>query len=194
MGVCNKRQFTILVDLDDTMINLIDCWVAFINKQYHTTVNPEDITDWNITKFFPTLTKEQVFSPLFTDGFWSTVKPKEDAAKYLKMLKDDGYRVIICTNTNYKTLREKMEKVLFKYFDFISWNDVVIAYHKQLLNADFLIDDGVHNLVGGRYKGILMDAPHNKNFNEQEHGIIRVKTWSETYALIKDMTEKEEKF
>lgn len=105
------------------------------------------------------------------------------------MLKDEGYRVIICTNTHYTTLREKMEKVLFHHFDFLSWNDVVIAYHKQLLDADFLVDDGVHNLIGGKYKGILMDAPHNRKFNEREHGIIRVKTWREIYALIKNMTE-----
>lgn len=37
--------------------------------------------------------------------------------------------------------------------------------------------------------GILMDAPHNRKFNEREHGIIRVKTWCEIYALIKNMTE-----
>lgn len=190
----DKKDYVVLVDMDDTIIDLLPHWVGYLNTTHNLSVKTEDINDWDIVQFFPTLTKEQVFAPLFADGFWSTVTPKQDAVKYLKMLKDDGYRVIICTNTNYKTLREKMEKVLFKYFDFISWNDVVIAYHKQLLNADFLIDDGVHNLVGGRYKGILMDAPHNKNFNEQEHGIIRVKTWSETYALIKDMTEKEEKF
>ena len=45
------------------------------------------------------------------------------------------------------------------------------------------------SLIGGKYKGILMDAPHNRKFNEREHGIIRVKTWCEIYALIKNMTE-----
>lgn len=190
----DKKDYVVLVDMDDTIIDLLSHWVNYLNITHNLSVKTEDINDWDIVQFFPTLTKEQVFAPLFADGFWSTVTPKQDAVKYLKMLKNDGYKVIICTNTNYKTLREKMENVLFKYFDFISWNDVVITYHKQLLNADFLIDDGVHNLVGGRYKGILMDAPHNKNFNEQKHGIIRVKTWSEAYALIKDMTEKEEKF
>lgn len=105
------------------------------------------------------------------------------------MLKDEGYRVIICTNTHYTILREKMDKVLFRHFDFLSWNDVVIAYQKQLLDADFLVDDGVHNLIGGKYKGILMDAPHNRKLNEQEHNIVRVKTWSEVYSYIHKVTE-----
>ena len=185
----DRKDYVVLVDMDDTIVDLLSRWVSFLNETHGLSVNPEEITDWNISLFFPTLTKEQVFAPLFIDGFWSAVQPKEDAVKYLKMLKDEGYRVIICTNTHYTTLREKMEKVLFHHFDFLSWNDVVIAYHKQLLDADFLVDDGVHNLIGGKYKGILMDAPHNRKFNEREHGIIRVKTWREIYALIKSMTE-----
>lgn len=189
MGICNINKPTILVDMDDTLADLLPSWIAALNKIHGLNVNPDNIDDWDITKFFPLLTRYEIFEPLFTDDFWDTVKPKEGAVQYLKQRKDDGYKIYICTNTHYKTLREKMDRVLFKYFDYLSWNDLIIVKDKQLLDADFLVDDGVHNLIGGKYKGILMDAPHNRKFNEREHGIIRVKTWREIYALIKNMTE-----
>lgn len=183
------NDYIILVDMDDTLVNLLDAWIDALNKKYSIEVNSNEIIDWDISKFFPSLTKHQVFEPLFDNDFWNTVKPKEGAVQYLKQLKDDGYKIYICTSTNYKIIKDKMDKVLFKYFDFLSWNDVIITYDKQIVNADFLVDDGIHNLIGGKYKSILMDAPHNRNFNECEFGITRVKTWEEIYTLIKSLTE-----
>lgn len=185
------RKYTILVDFDDTLTDLLKSWITRINVSHGTKVNPEDVTDWNIDLFFPTLTRRQVFEPIFDDDFWDEVKPKANAVKYLKQLIDDGHQVYICTNTNYKTLKSKMDKVLFRYFDYLTWNNVIITRDKQMINADILIDDGVHNLVGGNYKGILMEAPHNKKFNEKEHDIIRVKTWDEIYDLINTMANWE---
>lgn len=187
MGVSKMKKYTILIDLDDTMIDLLGCWVPEINKRYGTNVNPEKINDWNISQFFPTLSREQVFEPLFENDFWNNMKPKTGAIKYIKALKDDGHKVYICTNSNYKTIKNKMDAVLFKFFDYISWNDVIVTTHKQIISADFLIDDGVHNLVGGKYKGILMDAPHNRSFDEKEHNIVRFKSWKEIYGFINDM-------
>lgn len=187
----DKRKFTILIDMDDTIEDLLGSWVEALNRKHGTSVHADDITDWDLTRFFPTLDRYEVFAPVFEDEFWGTVKPKKDAARYIKKLKDDGHTIYICTNSNYKTLKAKMDKVLFRYFDFLSWNDVIITNRKQLINADFLIDDAVHNLIGGKYKGILMDAPHNRDFNENEQQIIRVKSWEEIYELINRLTQED---
>ena len=128
-----------------------------MNKEHNTSVCVDDIDDWNIHQFFPELTRYQVFEPLFCGEFWDTVKPKKDAVYYVRKLKEDGFQIFICTNTNYKTLKEKMECVLFKHFDFLSWNDVIVTTNKQIIDADILVDDAVHNLIGGKYKGILFE-------------------------------------
>lgn len=185
---CNN-QYTILVDMDDTIENLLDNWIHWLNVKHGTSVKPDEVIDWEIDRFFPTLTRHEVFEPIFTEDFWDTVTPKEDAIYYVKRLIDDGYKVYICTNTNYKTMKPKMDKVLFKYFDYLTWNNVIVTGNKQMVKADFLVDDGVHNLVGGSYKGILMDAPHNWYFDEEEYGITRVKNWKEVYNLIKESTK-----
>ena len=77
----------ILVDMDDTIEELLPAWCRWLNKYYGTSVNPDNITDWEVAKFFPELTIEQVFSPLIDNSsFWKTVKPKPGAVKYLKKL------------------------------------------------------------------------------------------------------------
>lgn len=63
------RHLTILVDMDDTIENLAEAWVAYLNARHQTSTNLSDITDWDISKAFPTLTKEQVYAPLFEDAF-----------------------------------------------------------------------------------------------------------------------------
>ena len=187
----DKRNIKILIDMDDTIEDLLGSWVAALNKEHNTSVCVDDIDDWNIHQFFPELTRYQVFEPLFCGEFWDTVKPKKDAVYYVRKLKEDGFQIFICTNTNYKTLKEKMECVLFKHFDFLSWNDVIVTTNKQIIDADILVDDAVHNLIGGKYKGILFDAPHNRKFNEKEHGIIRANNWKDVYKIINDFVNEE---
>lgn len=178
------QKLTILVDMDDTIESLANAWVDYLNARHGTTTKLTDITDWDISKAFPTLTNEQVYAPLFEDDFWDWVKPIDGASETLQRLIADGHRVLIVTTSNYHTLAAKMERVLFKYFPFLKWSDVIITSHKQLVKGDVLVDDGIHNLEGGDYFKILMEAPHNKNYDAEENGMYRVKTWDDVYAAI----------
>ena len=95
-----KKTFsdiTILIDIDDTIEDLLAAWCKWLNDLYGLNVKPDEVTDWDVARFFPTLTKEQVFEPLHTDHFWKTVEPKDEAVKYVKQLIDDGFNVYLCT-------------------------------------------------------------------------------------------------
>ena len=50
------KKLTILVDMDDVLENLVECWVDELNKKCGSSLCEEDITDWRIAKFFPSLT------------------------------------------------------------------------------------------------------------------------------------------
>ena len=66
----------------------------------------------------------------------------------------------------------------------MTWNDVIITAHKQLIKGDVLIDDGIHNLEGGDYFKILMTAPHNRYYDADKNGMYRVSSWSDAYSVI----------
>lgn len=188
--VVNDKRLTILVDMDDTIEGLVDAWVRWLNTYNGTSVQRNDITDWEITSFFPQLTAEEVYAPLEVNDFWKTVRPFEDAQKYLQRLISDGHKVFIVTASDYRTLPSKMENVLFKYFPMFTWNDVIITSHKQLVKGDVLVDDGVHNLLGGDYEKLLMDAPHNRSFDAEKNGMKRVMNWQEAYTQICEISKK----
>ena len=120
----DMRSLTILVDMDDTIADLLGAWVEMLNRRYGTQVSPEDISSWDIAKSFPSLTREQVF-------------------------------------------------------------DVIITANKQMIKGDVLIDDGVHNHIGGGYEKLLMDAPHNRGIDAEGNGMVRVKNWAEIYREIR---------
>lgn len=183
------KNITILIDIDDVLNNLCEEWCNLLNNKYGCNVDYENVTDWDISRFFPKLTKEQVFSPLHTPEIWHKLKPKDGAVKYVKKLIDDGYNVFLCTSTDYRNIRPKFEGVIQKYFPYIKWSQVIIASHKQMIKADFLIDDGVHNLENGDYIKILMTAPHNKDYDAEGNGMYRADNWETIYTIIKNKTE-----
>ena len=181
----DMQSLTILVDMDDTITDLLGAWVEMLNRRYGTQVSPEDIPSWDIAKSFPSLTREQVFAPLLCDSLWRYVRPKEGAAETLRQLIADGHKVFIVTTSAYETLRTKMDVVLFRYFPFLSWENVIITANKQMIKGDVLIDDGVHNHIGGDYEKLLMDAPHNRGIDAEGNGMVRVKNWAEIYREIR---------
>lgn len=173
----------IAFDADDTIENLSFAWVDWLNNKYGTNVKREELTDWDTAKFFPELTREQVFEPLSLDEFWDTVKPYSDAQEIISRLQEEGDEVYIVTSSNYKSFAAKAEKVILNNFS-VDWEHVIVTYNKQIIKADVLVDDGVHNLVGGDYFKILMDAPYNQG-NYEGLNIHRAYNFDDVYDFIR---------
>lgn len=179
------KKLTILCDADDTIINLLPRWLAEINRMYGRTVSKEDVHDWDITKAYPGLTTDEVLKPLYQEGFWNSVAPIKGSRYYLERLTEDGHDISIVTASNLETSGAKTAK-LIKLFPFIGREQIIFTQNKQAMFGDILIDDGVHNLIGGSYRKILFHQPGNAAFREKEYGITRVYSWEEAYEQIKD--------
>lgn len=176
------KKLTILVDMDDTMEDLLPAWVAELNRMSSASVSPEEITDWDIGLFFPCLSKQQLFSPLLKNEFWDTVLPKNGAQEYVRRLMDDGHEVYIVTASHYKTVCPKIERVLLRFFPYIRWEQIIIASNKDMVSGDVLIDDAPHNHSAWRGLSILMDSPHNRG--SAAESCVRAADWKEVYEII----------
>ena len=177
--------------MDDTIEALLDAWLKKLNKKYGRNVSREEIVSWDTSSAFPGLTKSDVYGVLLENDFWKEVEPIPGAADALRYFKSKGHEVYIVTATHYRSLFGKMEYLLFRYFPFITWDDVIITSRKQMIKGDVLIDDGVHNLIGGDYKKILVDAPYNRDFDAEANGMIRVCNWDQIKAAVDAMEETE---
>lgn len=187
--VTDMKKLRIFVDMDGTIENLLDVWVDRLNAAYGMNLEPDDIKVWDLMVAYKGLTREQVLAPTHDDSIWKDVRPYENAPEVLKRLIDAGHEIYIVTSTPHTSVRAKMDDLLFRWFPFISWKNVVIADHKQLLKGDLMIDDGVHNLEGGDYEKFLFDAPYNRSYNAEANGMTRVYNWLEVEEKIKEMLE-----
>ena len=172
------KPLTILVDADDVIENLLDCWVAMLNNRYGTSTSIEDVTDWNVSLAFPTLTKEQVYSVLADDELWNMLEPIPDAQETLQKFHSEGHEIYIVTASDYRSCKAKFDRIL-SLFPWLDWDHVIVTSNKQMVKGDILIDDNPHNLVGGDYIKMLFDRPHNRSFDAKANGMIRVRTWEE---------------
>ena len=178
---------TILVDMDDTIEQLLKALVNRANERFHRSVSVEDVTDWSIVCAFPGIEKKQILDFMREPDFWKDVEPVPGAAEALKHFMDEGHQVYIVTATESEHVNEKMKGVLYKYFPFISWDHVIVTSRKQMIRGDILIDDGIHNLEGGEYRKILFTAPYNRNYDAETNGMIRVHNWNEIVEIIDHM-------
>ena len=177
----------ILVDMDDTIEQLLKAWVGRANEKYGRNVTLEEITDWNVAAPYAGITRQEIYGVIYEPGFWSGIEPMPGAAEALKHFMDEGHEVFIVTATEIEHVEEKMKGLLFRYFPFISWEQVIITSRKQMIRGDVLIDDGIHNLEGGEYKKIMFTAPHNRFYDAEANGMIRVNTWEEAVRIIDRM-------
>ena len=46
------------------------------------------------------------------------------------------------------------------------------------------MDDRIHNLESGDYVKVLMTAPHNRDYDAEANGMIRVHNWKEAEEVI----------
>lgn len=181
----------ILCDVDDVLHKFLKIWIETLNKQYQRDVKPEDIKSWNVLDYYEGLTRKQLYAPLSTEEFWDKVEPVEEAAYYIQKLIDEGNKIYLCTASNSKEIHMKYEKIIKKYYPMFTWQDVIVTSKKQMIKGDFLIDDGIHNLEGGEYIGILFTAPHNDHYACNYPNIVRANNWKEVYWFVNHLRKED---
>ena len=78
-----------------------------------------------------------------------------------------------------QSLSEKLAW-LEEYFPFIGWQNIVFCGYKNIVDADYMIDDHIKNLSVFKGESLLFTAPHNVNVE----GYKRVNTWEEVGELL----------
>ena len=184
------KKFTILVDMDDTLVDTVRVWIRWLNFKHNLNVQYKDVRDWDMQVSYPSLTLDEIIWPLFQKSFWMEVVPKPDTVKYLKKLIDDGHIIYICSASSPLTIGDKVKECLLKHFDYLSTSQLIFTCNKQIIKADFCIDDGIHNLIDAPYKGILISTPYNEHFAETNYDMIRVNSFKEAYEYVKEEAER----
>ena len=61
------------IDFDGTINRMLETWLEWLNKKYNKHILFNDVKDWELAKYYPTLTKAELFEPLNIPEFWDEV-------------------------------------------------------------------------------------------------------------------------
>jgi len=184
MSKTNKP--VLIVDLDDTINDLCECWIKLYNKLYDDDLTIENITDWNIGKF--TKIGDKMYDLLGTKGLFENLSIKEGCVKVLEWA-NKVFDVQICSATHPNSVVEKVN-FLQKNLPFIPINSFNAVHNKYLLTGSVMIDDNPQNLKYFDGIKILFDRPWNK----KSQRTIRVYNWEEIKVKLEKVKEGRDKF
>ncbi len=175
----------IAVDQDQVLADLLGEWIKRYNIDYNDTLTPEDIKCWNLCKYVKSDCGRDIYNYLKDEDLYRNLEIIEDSQEVLYEI-SKKYEIFIVTAAMEmpSSFKGKYEW-LRKHFDFIPSKNIVFCGDKSIVNADYLIDDAVHNLETFKGEGLLFSAPHNLN----ENRFRRVNGWREIRELFLGQNE-----
>lgn len=178
-----QENIKIGIDLDDTFWDLLVAWINRYNQNADDNLKPSDIRTWDIKRYVKDGYTNYLFSILEDPSFWKTVNPKPRSVYFMQKLLEEHHELYIVTATASQTAYMKMMR-FFELCPFMKEEQIILTGKKQLIDVDVLVDDYPKNLIGGKYKKLLFDAPHNWDYDETTIDAKRCHNWAEVYKEI----------
>lgn len=152
----------IAIDFDSVLNNLLHMWVKYINVAYNLDRTIEDIQFWRMSDNYPELDDYQIYSALQDPLFWRDVELLPNVRTTLKDMLAQNYKVVIVTDSDYRTLKFKWNNCLLRLLgDIITTKDIIVTSQKALIKCDYIIDDYENNLKDSSAIRILINYPYN---------------------------------
>ncbi len=122
-------------------------------------------------------------------GFFADLKPMPGAIEGFNALRAQGHDVVVATSIPGAATHafDGKRAWMGRWFPDWSMKNFIACSRKGLLDGDFLVDDGEHNIrdwyEAKRRGGIVFDAPWNRNQNFPR-GTRRARDWEEVVQIV----------
>lgn len=191
------KKLTILLDLDDVLNNQCELWIERLNSKYGLNMKYNDVTDWDMKKFYPSLGEAEVYEPVLNPALVREMSTTPESIWYTNEWDSRGHTLLVVTSTSTLNIEAK-SKWLHNYFRWFSEDKLILSHKKQLIKGDILIDDGIHNLLSDKETGVspsyiklCFNRPWNRAFACLPNDICRVFSFSEMDEMIKYLEKGE---
>jgi 5'(3')-deoxyribonucleotidase len=170
-----KAPKTIAVDIDGTIADLEQNWLAWYNRDYNDNI--KFFTEWDTHKLVKPECGLKMYDYLKDPRLYDDVKPIAGAIAVIKKLKGTGYRIVYPTCSPIESFGRKYQWLLDYGFittikDYIELND------KSLIRADILVDDRPKNLDDFTGKKILFAQRWNES-EKDNPAYLHANNWNE---------------
>lgn len=171
-----KKKKIVAVDMDDTLLWLMKALMEDHNRKFPThIVKYEDMIAFDESNLHPDYNKYEYFDTPGT--FFNLEIMDEYVVEEMRKLSID-YDVVIVTSSFPKAVPDKWAWIE-KHLPFIPFKNFIVCSRKDLVQADILIDDAIHNVKDWVATGRPAIVPHHHWNEELEelNGVTMIYGW-----------------
>lgn len=155
------------IDIDGVIRDLFSAVCELYNNEFDTNIT--EVDDYDVDISFP-LIRERYNMSAF-DWFFKVhavecfrySNPFPKAAEAIKLLRDNGFKVVIATWQF--NVHNKIDTLEFLEDCCIEYDDICFTKDKWMIHCDWIIDDNPEFLNEWRETGrkVMITAPYNRN-------------------------------
>lgn len=175
----NSKRLTVMLDMDDTVLDCNELALKMCNEEYGTTCTIEDISNWGLIgtdadKRLEFFNKEE---------FYEAQAPMQGARAFVKELSKMA-EIFVATATPLKFMGVRAMQIA-EFFPEIKQENIILCTRKDVISGiDILLDDGGHNILASNVKyPVLMRKPWNSHIT----GVLSVNNYDEFINLVKQI-------
>jgi 5'-nucleotidase len=181
----NPAVRRICVDMDEVMADTLAEHLRRYNQEFDEALTPEHLAGKNLWEVTPMDRQQQLRAFLDAEDFFEDLPLMPGAQEVLRTLAP-RFEVFVATAAmSVPNSFAAKYRWLQRHFSFIPPTHYVFCGNKNILRADYLIDDLPRNLHRFEGHGLLFSAPHNLTVT----GFTRVNSWQEIAEFFANIQE-----
>lgn len=182
MNLRKNFRFRVGCDVDDVLLPCMELAVEWANKEYkfNPPLTIEELKTWS-----PSGRRSDIIFQYFQNKeFFEAQRPFEGARRFIKKLSEKA-EVFIVTAMEPCFMGIRADQIK-KFFPEIPEKNIIPAYRKDIVDLDFILDDGAHNILASNVKyPVLFRKPWNAHMT----GTLSVNSYDEFLNLLECIKE-----
>jgi 5'(3')-deoxyribonucleotidase/uncharacterized protein with PQ loop repeat len=175
-----SQRLRVAVDMDEVIADSLSHHLDLYNQATGESLTPERIREVGLEAAIPSRFRDLFERIPHQNGFFEDLGVVEGSQHALRDL-DSRFDVYITSAAmDVPFSFDSKYRWLQRHFPFIPPHRIVFCGDKEIINADYLIDDRSRHFARFRGTGILFNAPHN----DRERTHQRAKNWDEVLAFL----------
>ena len=174
------RRLRVAVDMDEVIADALTRHLSLYNRATGEDLTPERIRQVGLEAAIPPKYRALFENLAHQDGFFDDLAVIPNSQRALQILASVFDVFITSAAMEVPRSFDAKFRWLREHFPFIPTSNIVFCGDKEIIDADYLIDDRSRHFEGFRGTGILFTAPHNA----RESARLRANDWNEVLAML----------
>lgn len=198
----DENKYTILVDMDEVLADLIPSWLSHYNKDYNHNLTPEDLKEWDTTQFVKPECGTKIYDYLKTPGLFRNLTVRPYAQEFIQNLMDNDYRVLIVSDSpaghaycdyasdskSVSNPADDKRRWLAEHFPMIDSKNIIFTGQKWFVKGDVIVDDKPATFLEFQKRNrnaVLIDQPYNRSITTTHRALDLRQAESKVYEMTK---------